>query len=413
MLARRTVLGAAMVALLTACGAEEDPPGDAARIDGELVGRLREDDAEAVAQAVNAFGFDLLKEADGSRLRNTVTSPVSVAVLLAMVLAGADGDTARDMARTLHLTDARDVRAGALLRMLADTDDVTLSVANALWAARGTPLRGDYLDFVTGTFGATAKEADLAARATADEIDRWASDRTEGRIPAIARDLGLPSADTVLVLLNAVYFLGTWTVRFDTEATREEPFTLTDGRSAAVPMMSLREEKLGYAERDGYAMLRLPYGKERRYGMEVLLPAPGSDLGALLDRLGAAEWAAGVAALREEHVHELALPRFALTWSLELNAVLDRLGMGAAFGPEADFSRMSPTNPVLSKVVHKTYIRVDENGTEAAAVTGGAMKTSLPLNPIVFRADRPFAFTVSDRRTGAALFLGTVTDPRG
>jgi serine protease inhibitor len=395
--------------LLGGCAAAA-PPGDAERIDPDLVASLSAGDARVVAEAVNGFGFDLLDEVtDGTG--NAVTSPLSVAVLLAMVLAGAGGDTAEAMTRVLHLDDPRDVRLGALLGQLGGIDDVTLSVANALWAQPGTPFEDDYLAFVRDTFGATVDNADLGSQDTADEIDAWVTDRTGGLIDGIAEDLGLPSG-AVLVLVNAVYFLGEWSTRFDPSDTVEAPFTLPDGEQVRVPMMRIDDSEFGYVERPGYRMLRLPYGDDRRFAMEVLLPDSHSNLARLLDRLDADEWREATGALFERTVTELALPRFELEWQAELNGPLTALGMGGAFSPSADFRPMSPADPWLGTVVHKTYLRVDEDGTEAAAVTGGEMVFSAPARP-EFRVDRPFAFTISDRETGTILFLGAVADPRG
>ena len=398
------------VVLLAGCGGSA-PPGDAARIDPKLVADLDPGDAREVGQAVNAFGFDLLSGLDSGQ-QNMVISPLSVAVLLAMVLAGGDGDTATEMAKVLHLDNRRDVRVGALLRKLADTDQVTLSVANALWAGQGKPFEEDYLTFVRSTFGATVEQDDLGSPHAAEAIDAWADKNTNGLIPRIAADLGLPDAGAVLVLLNAVYFLGEWTTRFDRADTGPEPFTSAAGTRVNVPMMHLNGERLGYAQRDGYRLLRLPYGKDGRYGMEVLLPDEDNTLAGLLGSLDSDEWRAAVDSLGEQTVDELALPRLELRWKGQLNGVLQRLGMSAAFSPgKADFRPMSPLNPWLEKVVHKTYVRVDERGTEAAALTGGVMATSAGANQIVFRVDRPFAFTISDQQTGAILFLGAVTNP--
>jgi serpin B len=396
--------------LLAGCGGSR-PPGDAARIDAKLVADLDPGDARVVGDAVNAFGFDLLGEvADGKQ--NAIISPLSVAVLLAMVLAGADGDTATETAKVLHLDNRRDVRVGALLRRLADTDQVTLSVADALWADNGTPLEEDYLAFVRRTFGATLEQDDLGSPHAADAIDAWADKHTNGRIRSIAADLGLPDPGAILVLLNAVYFLGEWTTQFDRDQTRPEPFTTAQGTRVDVPTMHLTGERLAYTQRDGYRMLRLPYGKHGRYGMEVLLPDEDNTLAGLLGSLHADEWHAAVDSLSEQTVDELALPRFELRWKGELNGPLQRLGMPTAFSPgRADFRPMSSLNPWLAKVAHKTYVRVDEHGTEAAAVTGGAMTTSARLSQIVFRVDRPFAFTISDQQTGAILFLGAITNP--
>jgi serpin B len=178
-------------------------------------------------------------------------------------------------------------------------------------------------------------------------------------------------------------------------------------------MMHLNNGRFAYAQRDGYRMLRLPYGEDGRYGMEVMLPDDGATLTDLLASLDATRWRAAVDSLTEQTVDELALPRFELRWQGELTDALRRLGMAASFTPgRADFRPMSPAAPWLRSVVHKTYIRVDEHGTEAAAVSAGAMAISARPERTVFRVDRPFAFTISDRRTGTILFLGAVTDPR-
>jgi serpin B len=334
-------------------------------------------------------------------------------VLLAMLLAGADGDTAAEIAKVLHLSDQRDVRVGALLRKLADTDEVTLSVADSLWADQGRPFEEDYLTFLRRTLGATAEQGDLGSPGTAEKIDAWASKNTNGLIDGIAADLGLPDPDAVLVLLNAVYFLGEWTTQFDPGDTRPEPFTPPGSATAEVPMMHLTDERFGYAQRAGYRMLRLPYGKHGRYGMEIMLPDDGNTLADLVASLDAAQWRAAVDSLTEQSIDELALPRFELRWKGDLTDPLRRLGMPTAFTPgRANFRPMSREAPWLKTVVHKTYVRVDEHGTEAAAVAGGAMATSARSDQTVFRVDRPFAFTISDQQTGAILFLGAVTDPR-
>ncbi|SDU65738.1 serpin family protein [Jiangella alkaliphila] len=399
--------------LLAACGTNastEDSPGDAAAAAArmELVADLAPGDAAAVGSSVNQFGFDLLGQL-AEEGENTVTSPVSAAALLAMVLAGAGGQTADEMAAVLHLDDSRDVRVGELLRELADTDDVTLSTANALWAQPGVPFEDDYLAFARDSFGATVDEANLGSQETADEIDAWVRDQTEDRIDGIAEELRLPNPNAVLALVNAVYFLGTWTTPFDPDDTRDGGFRLSDGRTVTVPLMQLTDTVPLVVQRDGYQMLRLPYGEDERYAMEILLPDTDSSLPQLLSSLDAAEWAAAVAELRPQHVSELVLPRFELEWEAELNDALIALGMGSAFDG-GDFTPMSPVNPALSVVAQKTYIRVDETGTEAAAVTGGAMIVSAGQQ---FRVDRPFAFTISDSRTGTILFLGAVADPRG
>lgn len=408
------VAGLALAGCSSGPAAErEADPSAPAPVPVGLLTELAPADVPAVAGAVNGFGFDLFAElANGEE--NTVTSPLSAAALLAMILAGAGGDTAAAMAAALHLDNPRDVRVGALLDAVADTDDVTLSVANALWADEEIPFEEDYIGFVRQRFGAGLETADLASQATADDIDQWVNDQTEGRIEQIAADLGLPDPEAALVLLNAVYFLGQWTTEFDPAETMDSSFTLADGATVQVPMMHLRGQEFGYAQRDGYRMLRLPYGEQGRYGMELLLPDPGTGLPQLIDRLDAAEWQAAVAGLAPQSVDEVALPRFTVEWGENLNDTLDVLGMGPAFAPgQADFTPMSPADLYLDQVVQKTFITVDEQGTEAAAVTGGAVGITSLQPGLVFRVDSPFIFTISDSHTGAILFLGAVTDPRG
>jgi serine protease inhibitor len=209
-----------------------------------------------------------------------------------------------------------------------------------------------------------------------------------------------------------VYFLGEWNVQFDPELTSGQPFTLSDGSQVDVPTMyrpSTPDEAVQVAQREGYELLRLPYGDDERFVMDVYLPSLDHDTAWLIGQLRADERTAAAEQLREAPL-DVRLPSFELEWDATLNDTLIALGMELPFSASEDFSPMSPANPFLSTVVHKTYIRVDEKGTEAAAVTGGAMVASMPPS---FTVDRPFVFTVTDTRSDTVLFLGTVEDPRG
>lgn len=408
---RSTGAVAATVALgLAACGG--GPPSSAGgdSIGAALVGTLSAEDAATAADGVNAFGFEL-HNAMAEPGTNTVTSPLSAAVLLAMVAAGAGGDTADEMVRVLRLDGPRDTRNAALLADLTGAEGITLSAANSLWAAERHPFEEDYLSFVQDTYGATLAEVDLGTGAAVRKIDDWVAERTEGLIDTIAADLGLPDPSAVLVLLNAVYFLGTWSTAFEEDSTRPGPFTLADGTVVDVPTMHRSAAEVEMVAADGFQMVRLPYGKDKRFGMEVLLPDEDVSLDELLVGLDAESWEQATEGLAPGAVSEVGLPRFELEWDAELGEALQELGMTSAFA-DGDFLPMSPAAPSLDAVVQKTHIRVDENGTEAAAVTGGAMTTSFP-GPQPFLVDRPFVFTVSDSRTGVVLFLGSVHDPRG
>lgn len=403
-----TFLAAALT--LSACGGSPgDPPNAGDQPSVELAGSLSEEDAREAGAAVTAFGFDL-HGAVAEPGANVVTSPLSASVLLSMVTAGADGQAAQQLVDLLRLDGPRDVRPAALLAQLTGDDlDVDLSIANALWAAQGVPFEDAYVDHVGDTFGATLDELDLGSADAVDHIDRWVVDRTEGRIDGIASDLGLPDPQAVLVLVNAVHFLGSWSDTFDADDTRDAPFTLADGQVVDVPTMHHAGVEAEAAAGDGFEVLRLPYGDDGRFGMEILLPDEGVALDDLLAQLDGPTWQAAVDELTPRPDVPVTLPRFELEWDAQLQGPLRELGVTAAFDG-GGFTPMSPVGPALSSVVQKTYIRVDEEGTEASAVTGGAMRTSAP---VPFAVDRPFAFTVSDRDTGTVLFLGTVHDPRG
>lgn len=404
-----TVATSAVAALLATACAETPTVPEAGDVPVQPVGTLSSDDAVEAGAAVTDLGFDLhrsVAEPGG----NTVTSPLSASLLLSMVAAGAGGDTAEEMVALLGLDQPRDRRPAALLGELAgDGNDVELTVANALWAAEGVPFEDDFVAYVGDAYGATLDEVDLAAAETADQIDGWVADRTEGLIDAIADDLGLPSDLAVLILVNAVHFQGTWTTTFGVRDTRDANFSLADGTVVEVPTMHLDDAEVEVAGADGFRLLRLPYGEDERFGMEVILPDPGIDLDTLLADLDAAAWREAVRALTSTDRLPVALPRFELEWEADLSGPLAELGMASAFDG-GDFIPMSPADPELSTVVQKTSIRVDEEGAEAAAVTGGSMDVAA-TEPFV--VDRPFAFTVSDGDTGTVLFLGSVHDPRG
>jgi serine protease inhibitor len=382
-------------------GAPPDPIPVAAELDPET--------AQWVAAAVNELGFDLLGGLHD--VDNVILSPVSVSVLLAMIANGAAGETADAIRDVLHVADRdeADVNAAyaSLLALLSRTDEVELAIASSLWAGQGTPFEQAYLDRVTDAFAAELDEVDLGAAETAERIDAWVRRETSDLIEGIAEDLGLPDPNAVLVLLNAVYFKGAWTEPFRAEQTREGDFHLADGTTVTVPFMQ-RDDEIAHGAGDGFEVVRLPYGDDERFAMEIFLPD-----GALADfALDQQTWAEAVAGLAEQRVM-LTLPRFELEYTTEggaLDDVLDALGMGIAYTPGSDFTRMSPADPWLSTVAHKTYIAVDEEGTQAAAVTGGSMVTSMPPE---FHVDRPFAFTISDAETGVIVFLGSVEDPAG
>ncbi len=366
------------------------------------------------SDSISHFGFDMFSGLAGLEPdENVIVSPQSAAILLALLFNGAEGETREAIGEVLYLEDPFDDSINDEHRLLASylmsaDPDVELAIANSLWANEGTPFEEDYLDRMREYFDATINEVDLGEQASADQIDEWVAENTNDRIQEMAQALGLPDPNAVMVLLNAVYFLGNWTEPFDPDQTADGTFSLPDGEEITLPMMNRDDDTL-FTEQDGFKAIRLPYGEKERFGMEIFLPSDEHDLGDLREELDADLWQETTGSFSEQRVN-VELPSFEIEYDTgsDLDEVLRNLGMGIAYEGGSDFTPMTSADPWLSSVVQKTFIRVDEEGTEAAAVTGGGMVDSLPPQFIV---DRPFFFTISDRETSTILFMGQVTNP--
>lgn len=391
--------------------------------------------AELVA-GTNTLAFDLYDESVSGADGNTLVSPVSVTTALAMTYAGARGETRTQMrgALTYALDDeALHDAFAALQRELSDRGDeidpgdlpsnygpqddpvpFQLNLVNALWGQGDVPFRDEYLSIVESHYGSVFREVDYTAdpKAARSEINDWVADRTDERITDLLPE-GSIKRRTRLVLTNAMYFLANWQHPFQTETTEDKPFTALDGSTIDVPMMS-QEAMLPYAAVDGAEAIDLPYvGTD--VSMLVVLPPEGEfeAYEASLDR----GVLAGLVDALESREGTLQLPRFEFDSPFALKDALKALGMPVAFNENrADFSGMANLDQVggnlyLSDVYHKTYVKVDESGTEAAAATGVVVDfESAPADPYKFVADRPFLFAIRDRPTGTVLFLGRVVD---
>lgn len=371
----------------------------------------------APAAAGNAFGLDLYDQlrADGE---NLFFSPASIAYALAMTGLGARGATAAEMDQVLHLpADDAMVAAGfgALMNEVARDDGAaTVSLANRLYGQRGTPFAPGFLALLERHFGAALEQVDYRRdpEAARKRINGWVEEKTAQKI----RDLLVPSAvntDTRLTLVNAVYFLGAWARPFPKEATADAPFHRERGGDVTVPFMHMTG-RVGYLEQDGVQIASLPY-RGNTMEMVVVLPAAGTPLSAIEAQLDADRLATWLAASTTEKV-AVTLPRLHLETSFGLADALAKLGMPTAFTRSADFSGMTTdaTPLFISRVVHKAYLDVDEEGTEAAAATAVVMEVTSairPEPPKEFRADRPFILAIRHKASGAILFLGRVADP--
>ncbi|MDV6013008.1 serpin family protein [Haloechinothrix sp. LS1_15] len=399
---------------LAACGQAGAAAGDIDRIDRDLADHPDTVISETAA-GFDAFGFALLDELmAGAGEPNVALSPLSAGAALSLILAGAGGQTAGEIADVLGVEEdaPAEGEVGALLLELADTDDVHLALANAVWTTPGYPLTDRFRETATGALGASVDELDLSDVDEVTEIDEWANNRTGGLIDEITEALGLPRGNAVAVLANATHFAGTWSTEFDPDDTRDGTFTRDDGSTVTAELMESDDMPAAVATaEDGDTLLaRLPYGEDGRFGFEVLLPADGTPVGEALDGLGDQGWSELSEQASEADGLRVVLPRFTVSSEHDLTGPLHELGMRRAFGNGHDFTPMSLENPFLETVVQKAVVEVDESGTEAAAVTGGVMVESAPMLTEVV-VDRSFAFAVRDTATGAALFLGVVDDP--
>ncbi len=396
-------------------------PGDDAREAGaddeddtEIQAPGEDVDPSVAANSVSDFGLDFFHGLVANEpSENVISSPYSAAMFLMMFLEGADGETREAIADVLHLEDPYDDHLVASYQALAadmlDADpDVELSIANAIWANEQIQFEDAYRDAMVERFRAAIETRDLGSQETADEIDQWVAEQTRDRIDGVADDLGLPDPMTLVVVANATYFLGNWTDPFDPDETVEGQFNREDGETVTVPMME-DWANFSFVDHDDFTMLRLPYGESERFAMDFILPGSAGDIAGFSQSLERDDWEAAAQNLQGRPV-EVSIPTFELEYDTEqqLPELLSELGMGVAFDESADFTRMSKDATWMGDVIQKTYLRVDEEGTEAAAVTAGDMPVSEPPS---FSLDRPFVTVISDTENDTILFLGQVTDP--
>lgn len=388
---------------------------------------VAEPNGGAVVEGNNKFALELYQTLQ-SRQGNLFLSPYSISAALAMTYAGAKGQTEKQMAETLCFpsisSEQFHKKFGEIIRQLNEAGQkgsYELVVANALWGQKDYKFLNDFLTLVRTNYGGDLQQVDFVkqteeARKT---INAWVEDKTKDKIKELIKP-GMVDSMTRLVLTNAIYFKGKWASEFKPERTQNAPFTLLDGRKVNVPMMT-QTGKFGYMETDTTQVLELPYvnsldhARDRdELSMVILLPKKIDGVSELERELARDNLAGWLDRLRKCEVRVF-LPRFKMTSEFELAGVLASMGMPDAFCSKADFSGMAGNRDFfISAVVHKAYVEVNEEGTEAAAATGVVMKlTSVGEPPPVFRADHPFVFLIRENQTGSILFLGRLANPEG
>jgi serpin B len=373
---------------------------------------------ESLAGGNTAFALDLyarLKTVDG----NLFLSPYSISTCLAMTFAGARGDTAAQMAQTLHFGTNQNQLAASFnelqeqLNQEQERNGMELDFANGIWAQKDHVFLAAFLDVARQSYGANLRQIDFRTRSETarTEINDWVGHETKGKITDLIQP-GVVNPATQLVLVNAIYFKGQWAREFDKQNTANAPFSVTSTQKLPVPLMNLTAD-FKYAEVGGLQLLELPYAGDG-FAMVVLLPRDVDGLNNLENLLNKQTLDHWLTQARELNVAVL-LPKFKLAAQFSLAKPLGEMGMTDAFSPGADFSGMDGERDLfISAVVHKAFVDVNEEGTEAAAATGVVMRMNavrMPRPTPIFRADHPFIFLIRDLHSGSILFLGRVVDP--
>jgi len=368
--------------------------------------------------ATNDFGFRLYREL-AARDGNVFLSPTSIELALGMAYNGARGTTREGMAKALGYGDMTldevNKANAEVLALLANPDPkVDLYVANAVWAKQGTTYDSGFMQRCKDSFLAEPFTVDFAQPEAATRINDWVKQKTMDKI----KDLVTAEAirDAIMVLTNAIYFKAGWTDEFPAAATKDGPFTTGAGEQVTVPLMS-RSGSFEYMENDTFQMVRLPY-QGQFVGMYVLLPKEGIALKDVTAKLTASDWKNWVAGMASKP-GQVSLPRFRTEFSSSLKPSLSALGMADAFDTsKADLNGILPPGATTERVfisdaLHKTYLSVDEQGTEAAAATAVIMGvTSVPANPFRMVVNRPFLLAIADKPTGMILFVGSISNPK-
>jgi serpin B len=390
-------------------------------------------DTTTASTAINSAGLDLLR-AIGKPDANALISPYSIETALAMTYAGADGATREEMARVLHFgSDEMQAHGsfgllqrqmdGVMQRSVQALDDlkkqgfanpgdpITLTVANRLFGQRDYAFRAPFLEFLKTNYHAPLVQVDFRqdVPGAARLINDWVDAQTKNRIRNLIADDAL-DADTRLVLANAIYLKAPWETPFYDGWTKLLPFHTANGLSVDVPTMHL-EAQLGYAQFNGFTAVTIPY-KGGEIQCLILLPDAINGLADLEVRLKHLEKCANL----PNHEVDIYLPKFKIEPpTLPLAGVLKAMGMKTAFGGDADFRRMADGGLFISGIFHKTFLVLDEKGTEAAAATAVVMGLGIPPKPpkpVEIKVDHPFLFAIQHRASGVCLFLGQVADPR-
>ena len=359
--------------------------------------------------ANSQFGFELFQTLHKEEPNDNIfISPFSISTALTMTLNGANQQTYDDMAGTLHLGQLEQEQINAsfkkLLTLLPILDPATkLRLANSIWPQKDYPVLDEFLRTNEDFFNSEIRPIDFSNSAPViEEVNKWVEDNTEGLIKETLTSL---PPDVVMLLINAIYFKGSWATEFNVEDTQQADFIQEDGTIENVDMMHMTEHKFPYFQNDLFQAIDLPYG-DSIYSMSILLPQEGKTVDDVVKALNVTSWEDWRTSFYTQEV-DLFMPKFKMEYDAKLKPILSDMGMGVAFSNGADFSKMIDRGGVkIDEVIHKAFIEVDEKGTEAAAVTVVIIvETSVPIIPVM-NLNRPFVFMIRENQTNSVLFMG-------
>ncbi len=367
-----------------------------------------------LAQSGNKFGFNLFKEINKSDSeQNIFISPLSVSMALGMTLNGADGNTFDAMKQTLQLNGLSQVQINetykSLIDLLSHLDaKVKFTIANSIWYRQEFAVENDFIDVNQSFFDALVQKLDFNDPGAPNIINQWVKDKTSGKIEKIVEKI---KDEDVMFLINAIYFKGNWKYEFKKERTAEDTFTKIDGSTVAVQMMK-QDGEFDYFENEEFQAINLPYS-DGDFSMTLILPMQEINLDDVLNQINESNWQGWQNSFIPEN-GTIELPKFSLELKFSLNEILKTMGMDIAFDPlNADFSKINSDKDLfISDVLHKTFVEVNEEGTEAAAATSVTIGvTSIGIGDFMMRIDRPFLFFIHENRSQTILFMGKVLNP--
>ena len=377
--------------------------------------KFGQDDYKKINSANNELGFKLLAEVEEDENNNVFISPTSLLMALSMVYNGADGVTKEEIASALQaegidVNELNKANASLMTMLHKDSKQIQLNVANSIWLNENFHFQDSFAQNNKDYFNAKIQEIDITSSKSPRLINDWVKNSTNGKIKDIVEDPLQP--ETVAILINAIYFNGDWKYPFEKANTVKRPFYLSDGTTKDVSLMTLRK-RLAYMENENFQAVTLPYGNGEM-SMKIFLPKEGISLDEFQKTLTNENWTAWNADF-DANEGTILMPKFHLEYDVELNNSLKKLGMNSAFNDDANFSKMiiEPEPIWISKVKQKTFINVDEKGTEAAAVTSITTESgSAPIDdPFYMEVNRPFFFTITESETNTILFMGSISNP--